>query len=142
MRYACRVLMAIVAMSSGELSRASNDESRTLSFGAHRFDPLLESTLYRPGTETQEGYALRLVQFDRSPDQRALDQLKSAGAKVLQYYPHNAYLVWSNASVAARASAIEGVRWQGEFSPEWKSAPELKGRQGQIDNVAALGPGA
>jgi len=57
--------MAIVAMSSGELSLASNDESRTLSFGAHRFDPLLESTLYRPGTETQEGYALRLVQFDR-----------------------------------------------------------------------------
>jgi subtilisin family serine protease len=130
--------MAIVTMCTAGISLATHDERRTLSFGAHRFDPLLESTGYRPGTETQEGYALRLVQFDRSPDQRALDQLKSAGAKVLQYYPHNAYLVWSSASVAARASAIEGVRWQGEFSPEWKSAPELKGRQGQIENVAAL----
>ncbi|MBE5315818.1 MAG: S8 family serine peptidase [Xanthomonadales bacterium] len=130
--------MAALAMSMSGPLLAGNDESRTISFGAHRFDPLLESTVYRQGTETQEGYALRLVQFDRSPDQRALDQLKSAGAKVLQYYPHNAYLVWSNASVAARASAIEGLRWQGEFSPDWKSAPELKGREGRIDNVAAL----
>ncbi len=77
MRNACRGLMAIVTMCTAGISLATHDERRTLSFGAHRFDPLLESTGYRPGTETQEGYALRLVQFDRSPDQRALDQLKS-----------------------------------------------------------------
>ncbi|WP_218121257.1 S8 family serine peptidase [Aquimonas voraii] len=130
--------MVFVAIAAAGSSFANNDESRMLSFGAHRFDPLLEATSFRPGKLTHEGYALRLVQFERSPDQRALDQLKAVGARVLQYYPHNAYLVWSDASVAARTETIEGVRWQGEFSPEWKSAPELKGRQGQIDNVAAL----
>lgn len=138
MRIACMGLMAALAMSMGGPLLAGNTESRTISFGAHRFDPVLESTVYRPGARTSEGYALHLVQFERSPDQRAIDQLKAAGARVLQYYPHNAYLIWADASVAARTSAVEGVRWQGEFSPDWKSAPELKGREGTIDNVAAL----
>ena len=138
MRIACMGLMAALAMSMGGPLLAGNTESRTISFGAHRFDPVLESTGYRPGARTSEGYALHLVQFERSPDQRSIDQLKAAGARVLQYYPHNAYLIWADASVAARTSAVEGVRWQGEFSPDWKSAPELKGREGTIDNVAAL----
>lgn len=138
MKHTAKWLVAGMAMAVGGLASAHADDSRLISFGSHTFDPLLEASSYTPGTRTPEGKALRLVQFDRSPDQRAVDQLGAAGARVLQYYPHNAYLIWADDSVASRAYSVEGVRWLSEFSPDWKVSPELKGRTGQIDNLSIL----
>jgi hypothetical protein len=131
-------LLAALAIGMSSLAAAAVDETRLLSFGGQQFDPMTEAVAFRPGTRTPAGHALRLVQFERSPGQRALDQLQAAGARVLQYYPHNAYLVWADQTAAGRAATIEGLRWQGEFSVDWKLAPELKGRDGRIDNVATL----
>lgn len=138
MKTICIGLAAAMAVGFGGLASAQADDIRQISFGGNQFDPVTASAAYTPGTRTAAGQALRLVQFEQSPQQGSIDQLRAAGASILQYYPHNAYLIWSDESAAARASTLEGVRWQGEFSPDWKLAPELKGRDGRIDNVAVL----
>lgn len=127
-----------VGMMWAGVAFAQADDARKISFGGVQFDPLVEATAFRKSARSFEGKTLRLVQFEHSPVQRSIDLLGNAGARVLQYYPHNAYLVWSDDASAARSESIEGVRWQGEFSPDWKLAPELKGRSGRIDNVAVL----
>lgn len=137
MKHAFKWLAAGTALVFWGLA-AAGDDVRLLSFGSQQFDPVSEAVRFRAAERTAEGKALRLVQFETTPGQRAVDQLRAAGAQVIQYYPHNAYLVWADDAAAARASVVEGVRWQGEFSPDWKLAPELKGRSGKIDNVAVL----
>jgi subtilisin family serine protease len=119
------------------IASAIADDRRQLSFGSQRFDPTISSA-YRQGTRTAAGAALRLVQFDDTPCQEWRDSLQQSGYRVIQYYPHNAYLVWGDDSAASATEAMPFVRWQGAVSPDWKLAPDLKGRLGPIDNVQML----
>lgn len=104
-----------------------------LSFGRVRVDP---RTL--PATPIDNGERLRLVQFERSPNQRDRDALLVAGLRPLQYYPRNAWLAWGDGVAAQRAAYLPGVRWQGELPPAWKRSPELDRFAGAVDQLHLL----
>ena len=128
----------VPATAEDSISASVVDDARQLSFGSHRFDPKAPGSAYRSGTRAPAGGALRLVQFNDTPRQEWRDGLQSSGYRVIQYYPHNAYLVWGDDAAAGAAEALAEVRWQGIVSPDWKLAPDLKGRLGPIDNVQVL----
>ncbi len=86
----------------------------------------------------QADAALRLVQLDGVPRDAWILALEAAGLRLIQYYPHDSYLVWADAAAMARAEALPFVRWQGDFHPAYKLDRALAGRQGRIDDVVAL----
>ncbi len=114
------------------------DDTTQLSFGAHRFDPVSQAEDYRSGRSAASGKGLRFVQFHASPTEDMRGALIGAGLNVIQYYPHNAYLVWGDDAAGTMAENNAFVRWQGLVSPDWKLAPDLKGRLGPVKNVQIL----
>ncbi len=81
---------------------------------------------------------LRLVQLVGPPRSDWYRELEAAGLRVLQYYPHNSYLVWSDAAAATRVRGFDFVRWVGSFHPAYKLGSTLAGRSGKIANLVAL----
>jgi len=74
---------------------------------------------------------LQLVQFAATPTDADLDDLRASGARIVQYVPHHAYLVWTSddRQVEALAPARRrSVRFRTSFQPTDALAPELDSR--------------
>ncbi len=97
-------------------------------------EPLLGSAEREPSGEA----GLRLVQLWGPPRADWYRELEAAGLRVLQYYPHNSYLVWSEAAAAERSRSLSFVRWVGGFHPAYKLGSALAGRSGRIANLIAF----
>ena len=80
----------------------------------------------------------RLVQLIGPPQDAWLRRLDAAGMRVLQYYPHNTYLVWSRQEAGEAVGQLDFVRWQGLFHPAYKINSDLQGRTGRISNVDVM----
>ena len=95
------------------------------------FDPLREGEPVLGSAErAPEGDAgLRLVQLWGPPRADWYGALEAAGLRVLQYYPHNSYLVWSDAAAAERRStASPSCAGQGaSIRPTSSAAPSPAG---------------
>ena len=101
----------------------------------HRFDPLQQWPARLGAARDERGRLLGLVQF-HGPLQRAdLQTLQAAGLMPLQYYPHNAYLVWGDHAALLSVRGDSNVRFAGEFAAEWRLHPGLERMSGQIRNV-------
>lgn len=114
---------------------AQSASAQQLSFGAVRLDPLRDlsaAAAFAPGQRW------RLIQFEHSPTQQQRDALTALGLRVMQYYPHNAYLAWGDVAAMQRSAGLPALRWAGDLEPEWKLSPELNGRSGRIDQVQML----
>lgn len=101
------------------------------------FDPLTEGEPALPNhlRTSGNGAGFRLVQFAGPTSDSWLDMLRDSGLQVLQYYPHNTYLVWGTAAQLANTEALPYVRWQGDFHPAYKINRDLDDRSGRINNV-------
>jgi subtilisin family serine protease len=106
----------------------------------HSFDPLLDGEPVLPSDLRADGNGprLRLVQFRGAVRGEWLAELEALGARPLQYYPHQTYLVWADAAPAAALDALPYVRWHGLFHPAYKIHSDLAGRQGRIERVEAV----
>lgn len=104
------------------------------------FDPLRqgEPVLGFAERAREDEAGLRLVQLWGPPRADWHDALEAAGSRVLQYYPHNSYLVWSDAPSAARVRSLPFVRWVGGFHPAYKLGSTLAGRFARIANLVAF----
>lgn len=110
---------------------------KVISFGSVSFDPLNRAMPEANGYRTAaDGKGLRFVQFDASIRGEWLEDLGRYGLRPLQYYPHDTYLVWSDAGAAESVRSWPQVRWQGEYRPDWKFESGLDKRSGLIRNVA------
>ena len=136
-------LLAALALSPAAASDSGSLSTRQVQVPGFRFDPLADgepvvppdlraslADLSRPG--------LRLVQFDGPPQDAWLSRLGGAGARVLQYYPHDTYLVWMGPAAGEAISNLGFVRWQGAFHPAYKINSDLQGRTGKISNVDVM----
>lgn len=105
--------------------------------GQFDFDPINEASraAVQPYSTSASGHGLRLVQLHAPAQEGWLESLHSVGMKVLQYYPHQTYLVWADGSAVSRAGGLEFVRWQGEFGQSYKINSDLAQREGLIRNV-------
>lgn len=109
-------------------------DARQLQVGAYRFDPLVDGEPVR-STTADDGRGFRIVQFSGPTRGEWLDALSAAGLKPLQYYPHNAYLVWSEGDARQSLARQAFVRWHGRFHADYRIAADLQQRSGRIDNV-------
>ncbi len=98
------------------------------------------------------GGRLMLVQFSAPPTDADLELLAGQGARVVQYIPENAYLVWGDdaAGVALRNAAGTGgaVQFLGDYHPHYALSPRLDAASRDDAPVAVTvqffnyGPGA
>jgi subtilisin family serine protease len=108
--------------------------------GGRQFDPLQQAPPSGPSSESptfggnnQAGF--RLVQFAGPVQDQWLQQLEDAGLTVLQYYPHNTYLVWGRPEQTQAVESLGVVRWQGAFQTAFKINHDLVAAEGWIQNV-------
>lgn len=86
------------------------------------------------------GRRLKLVQLTAPPVDSDLDVLNAAGARVVQYIPENAYLVWtkdaaSGRALAARTAGSTLVQYLEDYDPEYALSPALDARVGRSETV-------
>lgn len=112
-------------------------DARQVRVPGYRFDPLRDGEPQVPdhlrADESSPGF--RLVQLAGPAKDGWLERIAAAGLRVLQYYPHNTYLVWGAQAASQDVESLEFVRWQGLFHPAYKINADLQGRSGKISNV-------
>mgnify|MGYP007082240898 CR=1 FL=1 len=72
-----------------------------------------------------EHSSLRLVKFDGPIQAKQREALEAAGARIISYAPHYAYIVRMDSSHDAKARQIPGVAWTGPFLPALKVDPNI-----------------
>ena len=93
---------------------------------------------------------LKLIQFAGPPSDAALEELIAAGATIVQYVPHNAYLVWTEKDTAeavkALATGSSAFRFYDDYQAAYALSPRLDSALGNSDlvkvTVQFFGPGA
>lgn len=111
--------------------------ARQLQIGVHRFDPVKDGVPVAEST-SDDGRGFRIVQFQGPTRAEWLDTLAASGLKPLQYYPHNAYLVWSDGDARGTLARQGFVRWHGAFEQDYRLSADLQGRTGRIGNVSVV----
>jgi len=99
------------------------------------FDPTREQlnsrTLSLPSVS---GSRYAVVQFNEGKRFSA-ERLYALGAEVLEYIPHNAYLVRLEDPSAPRLRSHDDVRFVGSWQPAWKIAPDLQNVPAQVQTL-------
>ncbi len=113
----------------------NNIQAKEVSFSYHRFDPLTSAIKNNLVIENEQGYGLRFVQFNSKVRQQWLEQIENHGATLIQYYPHDAYLIWATSEQLESLETNNHVRWTGQFSADFRLSENLKGHSGKIKNV-------
>ncbi|GAB4151824.1 MAG: hypothetical protein Fur0021_16040 [Candidatus Promineifilaceae bacterium] len=119
---------------------------QTIHVNQYQFDPLQEGEPEMPAALRAPAAAagFSLVQLTGPTQDAWLAQIQAHGWRVLQYYPHYTYLLWSDGAAAALPDRFDFVRWQGRYHPAYKISPELaqpdalRRSDGQIEQVGAL----
>jgi hypothetical protein len=112
-------------------------EAHQVQVGRYRFDPIRDGQSV-PKSRSDDGRGFRLVQFSGPTRQDWLDALRASGLEPLQYYPHNAYLVWSTGNARSALANHAFVRWHDAFHEDYRLADDLRQRSGRIDNVSVV----
>ncbi|MGY6631984.1 MAG: S8 family serine peptidase [Wenzhouxiangella sp.] len=101
----------------------------------HRFDPLIQWPASRNAPRDDRGQLLGLVQFHGPIRRSDLGDIVGAGLEPLQYYPHNAYLVWGEQQALNALAQRGNVRFAGEFAADWRVHQGLRSFTGTIRNI-------
>ncbi len=112
-----------------------------IQLGTHQFDPLREgepSLAPELMADTGSSPALNLVQLVAPLRAEWETDIRATGLTLLQYYPHNSYLVWATPDQLAGLQTADYVRWTGAFHPAYKIQPEVAEKTGQITNISVL----
>lgn len=112
----------------------------TVQVQGFRFDPLADGEPGIPDTlrATEDRPGLHLLQLVGPIRDEWTGELAAAGIRLLQYYPHNTYLVWADPATVAGLEVLPFVRWQGSFHPAYKLNRSLDGLTGTISNVDVM----
>ena len=97
----------------------------TISFAAGTIVPGESIPAVPKGLAAGENGSVFLVQFETQSLAEWRRQLRSLGAEVLTFVPHNSHLVRMDPSVASQVETLPFVRWVGAYEPFYRVAPEL-----------------
>ncbi|HOC41663.1 MAG TPA: S8 family serine peptidase [Thermoanaerobaculales bacterium] len=116
------------------------EDATTVQVQGFVFDPVADGEPAIPDGLRASGdrAGLHLLQLIGPVRDEWVAALAEAGIQLLQYYPHNAYLVWADPDTMAGLEALPFVRWQGRFHPAYKINESLEGRGGNISNVDVM----
>ena len=115
------------------------EDATTVQVQGFVFDPVADGEPAIPDGLRASGdrAGLHLLQLIGPVRDEWVAALAEAGIQLLQYYPHNAYLVWADPDTMAGLEALPFVRWQGRFHPAYKINESLEGRGGDIGGERA-----
>ena len=129
----------------GRLRAAGIPFTKVEGFGQVRvmgftFDPLVDGEPEIPDALRAQtgGSGLGLIQFIAPVRQEWQTALGDLGIKLLQYYPHQTYLVWVSPSQSESIGSLPFVRWSGAFHPAYKINDNLNARSGPIKNIDVM----
>lgn len=108
------------------LSEDFSNFETSISLPGRSFDPLKTppaGTVSSEAAPTGKGYYL--VQFGVTATDELLDNLRGSGSTVIQYIPHQAFVVYGDGDAIGQAAAHSRVRWVGRFLPEYKPSKIL-----------------
>ncbi|MBG0787338.1 MAG: S8 family serine peptidase [Anaerolineaceae bacterium] len=95
----------------------------TLTLGSQSFDPLEGVPEVEPDRNSQSRAISEagphLIQFHGPTKDDWLKKLEASGLDVIQYIHPYTYLVWGNLNAISRASALDTVRWTGDYLPAY-----------------------
>jgi subtilisin-like proprotein convertase family protein len=112
-------------------------DSATLDVCTGRVATAHDALLPLADVAAHQGSPLRIVKFGAPVGLAQHQALERAGATILGYAPHHAYLVRMPAQLDAAVRAIDGVLWSGPFLPIWKIDVNLARDIGRADKDAA-----
>ncbi|MDX2044160.1 MAG: S8 family serine peptidase, partial [Acidobacteriota bacterium] len=131
--YGTFVVVAVSqAQASGKAFEQADKIETTINLPGHSFEPLTESAerafagingMVKP---TGDGADYYIVQFAAPARDEWLDELRAAGAEILQYVPHQAFFVYASREAMATIENHPRVRWTGAFHPLFKLSPEMR----------------
>ncbi len=125
----------VIAAEKGKDFSRSGVESQpletTVNLPGKSFEPVQDSPAetVRPGgtasgkTNDKDYY---IVQFAAPVRDEWLDSLRSVGAEVLQYVPHQSFFVYADSGTMQKIANHSRVRWAGRYLPESKIEPQLR----------------
>ncbi len=124
---------------AAELAAQTLETSINLPNG--KFEPLKE-VLTENFTAEKIGSMLEeknyfIVQFGATTKDEWLESLREIGAEIVQYVPHQAFIVYGSNAQLQKIAAHSKVRWIGKYQPEQKIAPEFKKFTANIQNETA-----
>ena len=105
---------------NGLAGEGSQRIETTLHLPGRTFEPLAkrEELAIEPGNEAESGKGYFVVQFGATASDEWLDSIREVGLEVVQYVPHQAFLVYGDHSAAVKAAGHSRVRWVGRYLPE------------------------
>ncbi len=115
----------IAALDAAGVGFTAVDDAFVLDLGGTRFDPLVSPPIPR-AVDNDDVADFHLVQLDGPTQRGSLDALKAAGLEPVQYIHPFTYVVWGNGTAMSRASIAPGVRWTGQFLPEYRVQPHQR----------------
>ncbi len=134
-------------LQASDLPFAIEEGFGLIQFDIWRFDPLRDGMPALPAglgesATNRRGQGLSLVQLYAPADDQDMEALHAAGV-VLQHYPYNAFLLWTDPRGLARLDDQPNVRWIGPFVAAFRLSARLAqaaGEAGQegLPHVQAL----
>ena len=97
----------------------------TVSLPGKSFDPVISPRKETVGYNARPESGYYIVQFGGVVTDDWLNDLRSAGIEILQYVPHQAFLVYGNSDAIAMAATYSRVRWVGRYLADEKIPPVL-----------------
>jgi hypothetical protein len=110
---------------SEEFAALDKPLESSISLPGETFDPLKTSRAESIfiNSRTEPGYFI--IQFGGIVTDEWLNDMRAIGVEILQYVPHQAFLVYAPADAIVRAATHPRVRWIGRFLPNEKLSPVL-----------------
>jgi hypothetical protein len=128
--------VVIAAAQDKDFSGAGIDSLKletTVNLPGKSFEPMLDSPTEtvrpdanasgRTGAGEKDYY---VVQFAAPVRDEWLESLRSVGAEVLQYVPHQSFFVYADGATMQRVANHSRVRWVGRYLSESKIEPQLR----------------
>ncbi|QRN82950.1 S8 family serine peptidase [Chloroflexota bacterium] len=113
----------MASLDSSGINYQTIDNPYTLTLGGQSFDPLEGVPQVEPDRDSQSRAVTEagphLIQFHGPTKDAWLKKLEASGLELIQYIHPYTYLVWGNLNALSRASALDTVRWTGDYLPAY-----------------------
>ncbi len=115
-----------IADSGSELQKLET----TINLPNGKFEPLTDKsaqTISADALKAEDVSAKNyyIVQFGGIAKDEWLESLRSVGAEIVQYVPHQAFIVYGDAAAIGKIADHSKVRWAGKYAEQQKISPEL-----------------
>ncbi len=100
----------------------------TINLPNGKFEPLKERVAESVAAVSEQSLTKKgyyIVQFGGIAKDEWLDSLRDVGAEVVQYIPHQAFIVYGDGSQINKINGHSRVRWVGKYEAKHKVSPEL-----------------